>query len=71
MELVFPASGAAVIRYEVFISPEDLPKLARVLAALGEADPPIPGPLPLAPPEPFHKTARDFIRKTPPIDEGG
>ncbi len=38
VELLMPASGAIALRYEVFVQPDDLPKLARVLTRLAASE---------------------------------
>lgn len=39
VELHIPADGAVLLRYEVYVRREDLPKLARALDALGKEHP--------------------------------
>lgn len=41
VELLLPVDGALALRYEVFVTAEDLPKLARCLVRLGESATPV------------------------------
>lgn len=41
LELVVPASGAIILRYELFVDTADLPKIARALTRLAEPAPPV------------------------------